>query len=101
MPQKLESDNEDREMQKTRSPTHAKVKKTNSFQAFSNIGVKLFTKYRKTHTTNETNNTSSREGMEIRAKKRPKGSILQRPSWRKLTTHIRKFANQVTNVRIL
>lgn len=101
MPQKQESDTEDRKTRETRSPTRAKVKKTNSFQTFSNIGVKLFTKYRKSHTINGATDASSVERAEANAKKRQKDSILRRPSWRKLTTHIRKFAHQVTNVRIM
>lgn len=99
MPQKPESDAENQKTRETRSPTRAKVKKTNSFKNFSNIGVKLFTKYRKSHTINGASTGVTEETHLSAASKRQKSSILRRPSWRKLTVHIRKFAHQVTNVR--
>lgn len=90
MPQP-KSETEDRGV----TPSRTKVKKQNSFQTFSTIGIKLLTKYRKSHT----NGTSQSEETETSAKKRKKNSVLRRPSWRKLTTNIRQIANQITNVR--
>lgn len=102
MPQKPESDTEKQETYETTTLKRAKVKKTHSFSTFSNIGVKLLTKYRKSHTLNgKTTESNEAKTKNCDTKTRHKNSILRRPSWRKLTTHIRKFAHQVTNVSIL
>lgn len=74
-----------------------KVKKSNSFKTFSNIGMKLFTKYRKTQ---DQNSTGTIEETQERVQRKERNSIFRRPSWRKFTNQLNKFAQQVTSVNV-